>query len=54
MQELHVYCFDEIEADKEMIQKGVNNLALKMRRLHTPGCNYIQAINEYIEQPVFA
>jgi glutamyl-tRNA reductase len=54
LQDLHEFCFDEIEADKEMIQKGVNNLALKMRRLHTPGCNYIQAINEYIEQPVFA
>jgi glutamyl-tRNA reductase len=54
LQDLHEFCFDEIEADKEMIQKGVNNLALKMRRLHTPGCNSIQAINEYIEQPVFA
>jgi glutamyl-tRNA reductase len=54
LQELHFFCFDEMDADREIIQKGVNNLALKMRRQHTPGCNYIQAINEYIEQPVFA
>jgi glutamyl-tRNA reductase len=53
LQDIHGYCFEEL-ADKEAIQKGVNNLATKMRRRHTPGCNYIQAINEYIEQPVFA
>ncbi len=47
--------YDEIsEPDSEYIQKVVNNMALKMRRQHTPGCNYIQAINDYIAQPVLA
>ena len=51
LHDLHCYCFDEITIDEEILQKGVNNLALKMRHQHTPGCNYIQAINEYITQP---
>ena len=54
LHELHLYCFNEVAADTDTIQKGVNNLALKMRRQHTPGCNYIQAINEYIAQPICA
>ena len=42
------------EPNSEYIQKVVNNMAIKMRRQHTPGCNYIQAINDYIAQPVLA
>ena len=30
------------------IQKVINNMAVKMRCTHQPGCNYIQAINDYI------
>ena len=30
------------------IQKVINNMAVKMRCKHQPGCNYIQAINDYI------
>lgn len=46
---------DEIpKSDLVSIQKIVNNMAIKMRRQHTPGCNYIQAINDYIAQPVLA
>jgi glutamyl-tRNA reductase len=33
---------------KEKIQKVLNSLALKMRNQATPGCQYIQAINEFI------
>jgi glutamyl-tRNA reductase len=35
-----------IKADT--IQKVVNNMAVKMRRQHQPGCNYIEAINDFI------
>jgi glutamyl-tRNA reductase len=38
--------------DAEYIQKVVNEMAVKMRQQHTPGCNYIEAINTYIAQPV--
>lgn len=34
--------------DDEKIQKVINGLATKMRRDNKPGCNYIQAINEFI------
>jgi glutamyl-tRNA reductase len=34
------------------IQKVVNNMALKMRQQHQPGCNFIQAINDYINVSV--
>ena len=34
--------------DEERIQKVINLLATRMRRNYTPGCHYIQAINEYI------
>ena len=30
------------------IQKVINNMAVKMRCTHQPGCNYIEAINDYI------
>jgi glutamyl-tRNA reductase len=32
----------------EAIQKVINNMALKMRQQHQPGCNYIEAINDFI------
>ena len=52
---LSVFEYDEVpEPNSEYIQKVVNNMAIKMRRQHTPGCNYIQAINDYIAQPVLA
>ncbi len=52
---LSAFEYDEIpEPNSEFIQKAVNNMAIKMRRQHTPGCNYIQAINDYIAQPVLA
>ncbi len=52
---LSAFEYDEIpEPNSEYIQKAVNNMAIKMRRQHTPGCNYIQAINDYIAQPVLA
>ena len=34
--------------DKDAIQKVVNNVALKMRRQHQPGCYYIEAINDFM------
>jgi glutamyl-tRNA reductase len=34
--------------DKEAIQKVVNNVAVKMRRQHQPGCYYIEAINDFM------
>ncbi len=30
------------------IQKVINSMAVKMRCTHQPGCNYIEAINDYI------
>jgi len=32
----------------DAIQKVVNNMAIKMRRQHQPGCYYIEAINDFI------
>lgn len=32
----------------EKVQKVINNLATRMRRDYTPGCHYIQAINDFI------
>ena len=52
---LSVFEYDETPIiDADYIQKVVNNMAIKMRRQHTPGCNYIEAINDYIAQPVLA
>lgn len=33
---------------EEKVQKTINSLATNMRRNYTPGCHYIQAINEFI------
>jgi len=33
---------------QEKVQKVINNLATRMRRDNTPGCHYIQAINDFI------
>lgn len=33
---------------EEKVQKAMSNLATRMRNLNTPGCHYIQAINDYI------
>ena len=37
-----------LKGQDEKIQKVINTLALKIRSENTPGCNYIQAINEFI------
>ena len=34
--------------DKNAIQKVVNNVAIKMRQQHQPGCYYIEAINDFM------
>ena len=34
--------------DENAIQKVVNNVAVKMRRQHQPGCYYIEAINDFM------
>ena len=34
--------------NNERIQKVISSLALNIRKDNTPGCNYIQAINEYL------
>ena len=36
------------EKPDEKIQKVINSLAVKMRQDNTPGCHYIEAINEFI------
>jgi len=36
----------------DTIQKVINNMALKMRQQHQPGCNYIEAINDFITSSV--
>jgi glutamyl-tRNA reductase len=36
------------EIQEEKVQKVISNLASKMRTDKTPGCHYIQAINEFI------
>ncbi len=33
---------------EESVQKIINNMAVKMRHQHQPGCNYIEAINDFI------
>lgn len=35
-------------SNPDAIQKVINNMALKMRDCHQPGCNYIEAINDFI------
>ncbi len=41
-------CMAEHDAHEEKIQKVLNSLATKMRVSNTIGCNYIEAINNYI------
>ncbi|MDQ2751876.1 MAG: NAD(P)-binding domain-containing protein, partial [Bacteroidota bacterium] len=36
-------------ANPEAVKKIINNMAVKMRCINQPGCNYIQAINDYID-----
>lgn len=36
-------------ANAQAIQKVINNMAVKMRCINQPGCNYIEAINDYID-----
>jgi glutamyl-tRNA reductase len=38
----------EYEVDEERIRKVINSLAAKIRQNNTLGCNYIEAINEFI------
>jgi glutamyl-tRNA reductase len=33
----------------DAVQKAINNMAVKMRVQHQPGCNYIEAINDFLE-----
>ena len=40
---------DLYPANTEAIQKVINTMAVKMRCANQPGCNYIQAINDYID-----
>ncbi len=35
--------------DSNAIQKVINTMAVKMRCVNQPGCNYIEAINDYID-----
>ncbi len=39
---------DAVTGDEEKIHKVIGSLAVKMRNTNTAGCNYIQAINEFI------
>ncbi len=40
------------QIDKAAIQKVVNNVAIKMRHQHQPGCHYIQAINDFMTSSI--
>jgi len=42
--------YAEYEIDEEKLRKVINSLASKIRHNNTLGCNYIQAINEFIAQ----
>jgi len=55
MQDCSLYASVYADAQKAMqpvnnvaIQKVINSMAVKMRCTHQPGCNYIEAINDYI------
>lgn len=37
-----------VNHSSETIQKVINNMAIKMKDQHKPGCNYIEAINDFI------
>ncbi len=38
-----------LKNDEETIQKIINGMAVKMRRQHQFGCQYLEAINDYME-----
>ncbi len=38
--------------NKAAIQKVVNNVAVKMRHQHQPGCHYIEAINDFMTSSI--
>lgn len=40
------------QIDKAAIQKVVNNVAVKMRHQHQPGCYYIEAINDFMTSSI--
>jgi len=42
------YTSEPVQNDKVRIQKIINGMAVKMREQNQRGCNYIEAINEYI------
>ncbi len=64
MQACHLFLGSGIENDNnceaavmqaehtDTIQKVINNMALKMRHQRQPGCNYIEAINDFITSRV--
>lgn len=43
---------EEYDKKSGTIQKVINNMAVKMRSQHQPGCNYIEAINDFITSRV--
>lgn len=44
--------FADHHASSETIQKVINNMAINMRQHRKPGCNYIEAINDFITSRV--
>lgn len=51
MQSCHLYqsaCLAPSTASSDTIQKVLNIMAIKMRHRHQPGCNYIEAINDFM------
>jgi glutamyl-tRNA reductase len=43
---------EECYEPADTIQKVINSMAVKMRQQHQPGCNYIEAINDFITSRV--
>jgi len=43
---------EEYYQPADTIQKVINSMAVKMRSQHQPGCNYIEAINDFITSRV--
>jgi glutamyl-tRNA reductase len=43
---------NDYNTSPDSIQKVINNMALKMRQQRKPGCNYIEAINDFITSRV--
>jgi glutamyl-tRNA reductase len=51
MQSCHLFqsaCLPASPVNAEAIQKVLNIMAIKMRHRHQPGCNYIEAINDFL------